>query len=93
MVGTNAMVPFAGSGSSRDEWDYLLGWIVAMILGLALLWRLVAERFEVRAKAKTRNMMVQGPITYKVSFSIAGENRSRFQVLPEHEFGAWPTHD
>ncbi len=68
-----------------------MGWIVALILGLVLLWRLVAERFEVRVKAKTRNILVQGPVTYQVSFSLEGENRIRFQPLPDKEFGAWPT--
>ena len=84
----SSMVPFSGSGAGLDDLG-LLGWFVAMILGLALLWRLVAERFEVRARAKTRGMLVQGPVTYKVGFSTDGENRSRFQVLPEREFGAW----
>lgn len=89
----STVVPFYGSGASRDEGSPgLLGWIVAMMLGIALLWRFVADRFEVREKSKTRNMMVQGPVTYKVSFSTLGENRSRFHVLPEAEFGAWQTH-
>ena len=35
-------------------------------------------------------MVVQSPVTYHQNFSITGENRSRFQVLPEREFGAWP---
>ena len=66
----STVVPFYGSGASRDEGSPgLLGWIVAMMLGIALLWRFVADRFEVRGKSKTRNMMVQGPVTYKVSFS------------------------
>ena len=84
----SAMVPFSGSGTSRDEGDHK-GWFVAMILGFALLWRLIADRFEVRGKTRTRHMMVQGPVTYKVSFSTEGENRSRFHVLPEQQFGAW----
>ena len=51
----------------------------------------MSGKFEVREKTTTRNMMVQGPVTYKVNFSTTGENRSRFQVLPEHDFGAWQT--
>ena len=89
----SATVPFSGSGASRDEGNHgLSGWFVAVTLGLALLWRLVAERFEVRGKTRTRHMMVQGPVTYKVSFSTEGENRSRFQVLLEQQFGAWQDH-
>jgi hypothetical protein len=76
-----AVVPYDGVGGSaadHDEGSGMMGWIVAIILRLVLLWRLLAERFEVRANATTRNMMVQGPVTYKVSFSLDGENRSRF---------------
>ena len=89
------IVPFSGTGptqtSTAADNSGLLGWIVAGILGLALLWRLMSGKFEVREKTTTRNMMVQGPVTYKVNFSTTGENRSRFQVLPEHDFGAWQT--
>ena len=47
----STVVPFYGSGASRDEGSPgLLGWIVAMMLGIALLWRFVADRFEVREK-------------------------------------------
>ena len=51
----------------------------------------MSDKFEAREKTTTRNMMAQGPVTYKVSFSTTGENRSRFQMVPEQEFGAWQT--
>ena len=51
----------------------------------------MSDEFEVREKTIRRNTMVQGPVTYKVNFSTTGENRSRSQVLPEHDFGAWQT--
>ena len=89
------VVPFSGTGptqtNSAADNSGLLGWIVAGILGLALVWHLMSGKFEVREKTITRNMMVQGPVTYKINFSTTGENRSRFQVLPEHDFGAWQT--
>ncbi len=86
----NAVMPYTGTAAADRTETGWLGWVVAAMMTLLLLWRMCSERFELRAAKKTRSMLVQGPVTYHQSFSITGENRSRFQVLPEREFGAWP---
>ena len=49
---------------------------------------LVMSKFEIRPKRATRNVLVQGPTTYKTKHGLEGD-RGRFTPLSEKDFGAW----
>ena len=84
-----AVIPFGSGAADPSDENGALGWLVAVLLVLPLVWKMLSDKVEVRTR--TRSVMVQGPVTYKVAFAVDGTNRSRYQPLPEHEFGAWTT--
>ncbi len=58
---------------------------MAVLMTIAFLMRVMMEKYEERAKKRTRTVMTQSPMTYKVCSS-----QSRFAPLPDGSFGAWP---
>ena len=86
-----AVIPFGSGAADPSDECSTLGWLVAFVLGLLLVWKMLWDKVEVHTRKRTRSVMVQGPVTYKVAFVTDGTNRSRYQPLPGHEFGAWTT--
>ena len=95
LVDAPAVAEATSTGEAASAEPSLLGWLVAAVVTMIFVTKLLMERFEVRPKRSKRDVLVQGPTTYKTRSKLDGELpgwlSGRFTPLAERDFDAWPT--